>query len=222
MDGLLFAGTSGKDSRVTFLSAEGFEVVAVDSIKKMESFLLDSRPRMMVICDEPLAHLKAARLIDTVLPVVVLGSKKAKPDEEEHCLAAGADAYVRNPASDALVVAWVEATFRRLERCPWGQERYGFGDVEVDVFRRSVMRRGWRIVMSATEFDLLVHLIRNHGRVVSREEILREVWKYDTCPTTRTVDNFICKLRRKIQEGSDADYLKTVKGIGYRFDFGEI
>jgi len=219
MDGLLFTGATARKDLVEYVDAEGFEVAQVAELASLKAYVLEERPRMIIITDASIEALATIREVDRMVPVLVIAPATAADASLITLLTAGADACVAESLTGPLLVAWVEALFKRLERCPFGQERYVFGDVEVDVFRRTVKKRGWRILMSATEFDLLVHLIRNNGRIVSREEILREVWKYETCPTTRTVDNFICKLRRKI-EGTEGgpDHLKTIKGTGYRFD----
>lgn len=219
MDGLLFAGKLTNKELIVHLDSEGFETDLVGKLPELRKYIIEKRPRMILICSDPVRYIPVVREIDTHIPVLVLGDPKSDSKIEEASLRAGADCFLSAPISASVLSAWIAATFRRLEKCPFGQERYHFADVEVDVFRRTVTNRGWRIMMSATEFDLLVHLIRNNGRVVSRDEILREVWKYDTCPTTRTVDNFICKLRRKIEgEQKGPSHLKTVKGTGYRFD----
>ena len=219
MDGLLFAGANSRPELVKYLDEEGYEVDIVETKGALRKYILESRPRMVIVTEEPLEYLTTLREVDKMLAVLVICPKNLSPEKEVEYLQVGADGLLSNDVCGEVLAAWVEALFRRLENCPFGQERYAFGDVEVDVFKRTVKKRSWRILMSATEFDLLVHLIRNNGKVVSREEILREVWKYDTCPTTRTVDNFICKLRRKIENTERKPvHLKTVKGTGYRFD----
>lgn len=220
MDGILFTGVADSSPLVTWVEAEGFDTDVVPSLRQLRPYLAQARPRLVVVTADPLATVTHLREVDTAIPILVVGTGAA--GEEAVCLGAGADCYLAPPVDGPRLGVWIEALLRRLERSPLGQERYTFGDLDVDVFRRTVKHKSWRIVMSATEFDLLVHLVRNRGRVVSREEILKEVWKYDTCPTTRTVDNFICKLRRKI--GDDVEgrhWLSTVKGVGYRLDIPE-
>ena len=222
MDGLLFAGSVSRDELASYLDAEGYEVEQVTTEQALRKYILDERPRMVILTEASKALLATIREIDKVIPVLVIGESRSNEEEQVALLKEGADAYIADTSSGEVLAAWLDALYRRMEKCPFGQERYVFGSVEVDVFRRTVKKRGWRILMSATEFDLLVHLIRNNGKVVSRDEILREVWKYDTCPTTRTVDNFICKLRRKIEDTErKPNHLKTVKGTGYRFDLDE-
>ena len=222
MDGLLFAGSVSRDKLASYLDAEGFEVEKVKTEEALRKYMLKERPRVVVLTEASKPLLATVREIDKILPVLVIGHAEAKDEDQIAMLNGGADVFISDDSTGEVLAAWLDALFRRMEKCPFGQERYVFGSVEVDVFRRTVKKRGWRILMSATEFDLLVHLIRNNGKVVSREEILKEVWKYDTCPTTRTVDNFICKLRRKIEDTErKPNHLKTVKGTGYRFDLNE-
>ncbi len=140
-------------------------------------------------------------------------------DDEVSLLEAGADVVLSSPHPPLRVVAWCGALLRRLQSGGGASEFYRFGDVEVDVFDRTVRKNRWRVNLSATEFDLLVYLLRNAGSTVTRGNILKDVWKYEFCPNTRTVDNFVCKLRRKLEDDpSNPRYIKTVKGTGYRFE----
>ena len=218
MNGVLFAGFKSNLSFVDFFQKDGFETEVKSDIGELEKYILDNRPRIAVVDSSVKSLLLRIREVDKYLPVIVLGKKGASSKIEIETLKNGADAFLRAPVEGAVLLAWVHSILSRLENCPFAQERYSFDDIEVDVFKRTVKKKGWTVVMSATEFELLVHFCRNDGRIVSRNEILKEVWKYSTCPTTRTVDNFICKLRRKLED--KVKYLKTVKGTGYLFCTG--
>ena len=225
MAGILFAAFQPDSLVLDCFSKDGFTTNVKKTISDSEKFLVECRPQIVIfnlsgkcsaIKDE-LAFISRIREIDKTLPVLVLSDKKSSQETEIDCLCSGADAYLRLPVLGQVLLAWVHSILSRLENSPFAQERYSFDDIEVDVFKRTVKKKGWTLVMSSTEFELLVHFCRNNGRTVSRTEILKEVWQYSTCPTTRTVDNFICKLRRKLEDG-DVKYLKTIKGTGYLFN----
>ena len=97
--------------------------------------------------------------------------------------------------------------------------RVSFGDVEVDVDGRTVNRGGAPVEMTATEFDVLMCLVRERKKALSREEIFRRVWGPKHHGTPRTVDNFIQQLRSKLEaEPQEPSFIVTVRGVGYRFD----
>jgi DNA-binding response OmpR family regulator len=91
--------------------------------------------------------------------------------------------------------------------------------VEVDYTGRVVRVNGEAVECTPKEFDLLRFLIRNRGRVLSRDQILNKVWGYDYYGTPRTIDNFIQKLRQKVErDAQEPDHILTVRGIGYKFE----
>lgn len=215
MNGVLFAGFKSCKDLVDCFDQDGFDTEVKSELAELEKYILDNRPRIAIVDSSVQTLLTRIREIDKFLPVVVIGKSSATSTMEIEALENGADAFLRGQVKGQVLLAWVHSILSRLENCPFAQERYAFDDIEVDVFKRTVKKKGWTVVMSATEFELLVHFCRHDGRIVSRDEILKEVWKYSTCPTTRTVDNFICKLRRKLEDR--VKYLKTVKGTGYLF-----
>jgi two-component system phosphate regulon response regulator PhoB len=95
------------------------------------------------------------------------------------------------------------------------QDTFKFGDLVIDSPRHLVSWRGKQIELTATEFKLLVVLAQRRGRVQSREQLLRDVWEYNSLIDTRTVDTHMRRLREKL--GQAAKYLDTVRGVGYRF-----
>ena len=97
-------------------------------------------------------------------------------------------------------------------------ESFTFGDVELN-FRKYAARKGGRALeLSAREFEILHYLIRRRGEIVTRDQLLDEVWGYESTPVTRTVDNHIARLRQKIeQDPSDPKHIITVHRLGYRF-----
>jgi two-component system, OmpR family, alkaline phosphatase synthesis response regulator PhoP len=131
----------------------------------------------------------------------------------------GADDYLSKPFELPELLARIEALRRRS--CQNGRPDTGlfeFGDVCVNLYTRSVSRSGEPVELSRREFELLSHLIRNRGRVVLRDELLRAVWGYRTLPYTRTVDVHMWQLRRKLEpDPQEPRFLRTAHGTGYLF-----
>jgi two-component system alkaline phosphatase synthesis response regulator PhoP len=95
---------------------------------------------------------------------------------------------------------------------------YSFGPVRVDFKGAEVTRDGQPVVLSAREFQLLRYLIENRGRVVSREELLKDVWGYHALPSTRTVDVHMAWLRQKLEVNpKHPEFILTLRGLGYKF-----
>jgi DNA-binding response OmpR family regulator len=154
------------------------------------------------------------------LPVVML---TARGDEADRIvgLEMGADDYVVKPFSPKELVARVRALFRRMDRRGDSGSPLVFRDLQVDPARRTVRWKEREVRLTAKEFGLLVALIEAHGRVLSRQALLEEVWGYSYSEGTRTVDVHVRRLREKLPEIAEA--ILTVKSLGYRLatDGGE-
>jgi len=149
------------------------------------------------------------------MPVVML-TARAQEAEKVLGLEAGADDYVTKPYSARELRARIKAHLRRAVQQP---EIYRFGDAELDL-RRGELRRGGRVVdLSALEFKLLATFARKSGRLLSRAQLLDEVWGPNTNVTDRVVDTQVTNLRKKIEPQPDRPrYLVALRGLGYRFD----
>jgi DNA-binding response OmpR family regulator len=112
----------------------------------------------------------------------------------------------------------VRAVLRRSGQQKPAADAIRIGDIEID-FKLHQARRGKaRIEFTAREFDLLRYFVQHTGQVVTREQILNEVWGYEEFPTTRTIDNFVAKLRQKIERSPHApEHILTIHGSGYKF-----
>jgi two-component system alkaline phosphatase synthesis response regulator PhoP len=166
--------------------------------------------------------LKALRDEGREAPVLIL---TARGEEADKVLGfrLGADDYVTKPFSLLELLARVAALLRRGDRARLPAavkeaEIHRFGAVEVNVASRVVTRNGAPVELTPREFDLLVGLLRRRGQVLSRPDLLREVWGHRGRVMTRTVDMHVVELRRKLEERpDDPRYILTVRKIGYRF-----
>ena len=157
---------------------------------------------------------------DRPVPVLMLTARDSETDLVVG-LAVGADDYLTKPVSARELVARVHALLRRVDRgaesADSRTDTIRLGAVVIDVEARRV-RRGDEIVhLTPTEFDLLIHLARRPGRVLTREQLLAEVWGYRDGSGARTVDSHIRALRRKL----GGDVVRTVHGVGYAADDGK-
>ena len=151
------------------------------------------------------------------VPVIVVSAISEVADKVL-LLELGADDYVTKPFSPRELMARVQAAIRRPRIQAAPAATYKFGDYEIDFAKMNARRSGNPIILTAHEFKLLKYFVDNAERVLSREELLNEVWGYNSYPTTRTVDNQILKLRQKLEPNlADPRYLQTVYGAGYKF-----
>jgi DNA-binding response OmpR family regulator len=141
----------------------------------------------------------------------------ARDDEIDRVLGLelGADDYITKPFSPREVVARVKSVLRRADGTPATTAPITLGRVTVDRSERRVSADGVEVELTATEFDLLAHLVRHPGRVYSREQLLSEVWGYAAVVGTRTVDVHVAQVRAKL---GDASPIRTVRGVGYSAD----
>jgi len=202
-------------------SSEGYEVEVVpDNVAGLE--MLRQRPFSAVILD--LQHPGSSgcdlcrKIANSIsgLPLVVLS---ANPDVADKVLLLemGADDYVTIPFSPRELVARLRALMRRTSRVS-PESLYVFEDVIVDCFKTEITRGGEKITVTAKEFKTLEFLAKNAERVISRDELLNEVWGYQNYPCTRTVDNHILRLRQKLEsDPSHPSHLLTVHGVGDKF-----
>ena len=201
---------------------EGYDVLtAYDGEEGLKRALEDSpdlivldvmMPKMSGL--EVCKQLKAKR---QSIPIIMLTARGQEVDKVVG-LELGADDYVTKPFSIRELLARVKAVLRRSHTLPKEQERYSFGDAEVDLRACRVTRNGKELEFSSTEFELLKYFVSHPGEILSRDRLLEEVWGYDSYPTTRTVDAHLVRLRQKLEPNPEQPrFFLTVHGTGYRF-----
>lgn len=150
-------------------------------------------------------------------PVIMLTARGQLIDKVVG-LKLGADDYMAKPFEMAELVARIEAKLRRVASTPHRADGYAFGDVRVDFRKAEATREGAPLELSAREYGLLRYFVEHRGATLTREELLNEVWGYNSMPSTRTVDVHVAWLRQKIEPNSrHPQFIITVHGIGYKF-----
>ncbi|MGE0451309.1 MAG: response regulator transcription factor [Vicinamibacterales bacterium] len=201
--------------------AEGHPVALAQNGTDGLAAFRGERPNF-VILDLRLPHMRgqdvcrAIRRESEDVPIIVL---TGSPDEVNRVLLLelGADDYVTKPFSPKELLARVRAVLRRTRRTAPVEQLY-FDDVAVDFGRMEVLRGGRPVALTPQEFKLLKYLAQNPHRVVSRDQLLSDVWGYDSYPSTRTVDSHVLTLRQKLERDPKTPvHLVTVHNAGYKF-----
>ncbi len=192
-----------------------------EGLEKVRSWRPD-----LVVLDLMLPEVDGFRVLKTLrddgvqVPILILTARGEEADKVRG-LRLGADDYVTKPFGVLELLARVEVLLRRHgvaeESVEGGVQR--FGDVEVDASRRMVLRGGEPVDLSPKEFDLLLALLRRRGAVISRVDLLQEVWGYSASVVSRTVDTHIGELRRKLEaDPSSPRHILTARKAGYRLE----
>lgn len=147
------------------------------------------------------------------VPIIMLTARGEEQDEL-FGFELGVDEYISKPFSPKILVARVDAILKRTS--PKTNKAVDFGGIEIDEDGRTVKVDGKLIEMSLREYELLKYLIDNVGIALSRDKILNNVWNYDYYGDSRTIDSHIKKIRHKL--GKKGRYIKTMRGIGYKFE----
>jgi two-component system response regulator RegX3 len=214
---------SFSDALSFMLRREGYEVfIAADGNTALAEF--DKHGPDLVLLDLMLPGIsgtEVCRIIrgKSTVPIIMLTAKDGEVDKVVG-LELGADDYVTKPFSSRELLARVRAVMRRHgeqeELLPPTIEA---GSVRIDIERHVVSVRGEHVTMPLKEFDLLEFLVRNSGRVLTRNQLIDRVWGADYVGDTKTLDVHIKRLRAKIEvDPSHPSHIQTVRGLGYKFD----
>ncbi len=183
---------------------------------------VDKRPDLIVL-DVMLPNMSGFEICKTLkknevdIPIIIISAKDQEIDKIMG-LDLGADDYMTKPFSVRELVARINAVLRRKKRYERDIDAFQFGDVAVDFIARTVTKAQKPLDLSPREFDLLAYFIKHPNQVLERRQILNKVWGYDYYGTARTIDNFVTKLRQKVEPDAEQPiYLRTVRGIGYKF-----
>jgi len=198
------------------LRNEGYDVKTsedgVDALDVAAGFVPD-----LVVLDLGLPRLDGVEVCrrlraDSDVPILMLTARSETGDRVAG-LDSGADDYLAKPFERQELLARIRALLRR--RPPRGAASLAVGDLSLNPATREVRRDDREIELTNREFELLEHLMRNERLVVSREQLLDEVWGYDPLAATNTIDVFISNLRRKLEAGGEPRLLHTKRGAGY-------
>jgi two-component system alkaline phosphatase synthesis response regulator PhoP len=204
------------------LNNSGFEAKGFAEGKSFWQALTEKQPDLVLLDimlpgEDGLSILKRLRSSKFAgLPVIMLTAKGSEYDKVSG-LDSGADDYISKPFGLEELKARIHSLLRRTRS--GNQEEFRLGDLRVNIPRHSVSAGGGEIALTIKEFDLLVYLLMHKDAVLSREQLLRQVWGYDFAGETRTVDTHILTLRNKL--GSSGTLVKTVRGLGYKIGEGE-
>jgi DNA-binding response OmpR family regulator len=203
------------------LRYEGFEVIQAQDGKTGLQKALDEAPDLIIL-DVMMPQLNGYEVLEELksrgsrLPVIVLSARGMERDKVTG-LDLGADDYLVKPFSLQELLARIRSVLRRRERDE--PSSLTFADTVIDMKKKTVLRAGQPVELTAQEFKLLAHLVSNPGRTLSRDELLSAAWGYGYEGTARTVDNFVSQLRSKFEPDPTAPvHFTTVRGLGYRFD----
>jgi DNA-binding response OmpR family regulator len=216
-----------RDAIAYALRREGFTVETAAEGNRAVAIARERSPDLVVL-DVMLPGIDGfdvCRILRSESPVpIVMLSAKGEELDRILGLEIGADDYVAKPFHMRELIARVKALLRRVQieetRQPDADEPSGvltIGDVELDSEAHRILVHGRPVPLKPREFDLLAYLMRHAGRVVNRDQVLRDVWGYDLPTDTRTIDVHVRWIRQKLAEaGASSPEIETVRGVGYR------
>lgn len=204
------------------LEHAGYTVIqAFDGIEAFEK-IKDEKPDLILL-DIMLPHVDGLEICRQVrskstVPIIMLTARSTETDKVIG-LEYGADDYITKPFSPRELLARVNALLRRTNQTFSDQKFLEFGDLIIDPDKRKVTINDVLIELTFKEFELLLLLAKNPGRIFTREQLLEKIWRIDNYFDTRTVDVHIRYLRSKIEKDpSKPKHLQTIRGVGYKFE----
>ncbi len=210
-----------RKSLVMNLELEGFRVLTAEDGEAGIALINQQKPYLIIMDvmmprKDGLQTCRELRISGISTPLILLTARNSEVDKVLG-LDLGADDYLGKPFGMLELIARVKALLRRIQRTA-NIDQIQFSDIVVDFKAYKAHRNNDPIELSAREYRLLRYLISKEGNVVTRDELLDEVWGYNSYPTTRTVDNHIARLRQKVEANIDSPrHILTVHGVGYKF-----
>ncbi len=207
------------------LTLEGYEVLTASDGETGLTAALSQKPDLVILDIlmpgmDGLDVCRRLRRQNKDVRILLLTAKGQETDKVLG-LELGADDYLSKPFGLLELLARVKAQLRRSGAASRAAG-YRFGEVRVDPMRREVTRSGQLVEFTAKEFALLVYLLEHPGEALGRDHLLENIWGYEKYPTTRTVDNHILRLRKKLEpDPSNPRHFLTLHGVGYKFVAGD-
>ena len=203
-----------------FLTNKGYHILqAEDGEKALEIYQENKSKIMLVLLDVMMPKLDGWSVLRQIrqenkeLPIIMLTARGEEQDEL-FGFELGVDEYISKPFSPKILVARGEAILKRTGKNE--KEIKDLGGIQIDKEGRTVSVDGKPIELSLREYELLLYLVQNENIALSRDKILNNVWNYDYYGDTRTIDSHVKKIRHKL--GKKGKYIKTIRGIGYKFE----
>lgn len=201
-----------------FLTNKGFHVMEAGDGEEAVDLFFQQKDIALILLDVMMPKMDGWEVLKTIrkfsnVPIIMLTAKGEEQDELQG-FGLGVDEYIAKPFSPKILVARVEAILRRTSSLSGDQIEAG--KIFIDKAARQVTVDGALVELSYKEFELLLFFVENQGLALSREKILNHVWNYDYFGDARTIDTHVKKLRSKL--GQRGDYIKTVWGMGYKFE----
>lgn len=201
-----------------FLHHEGYTVVEAEDGEKAVDIFFEQGDIALIILDVMMPKMDGWQVCREIrrhseVPIIMLTAKSDEKDELKG-FELGVDEYISKPFSPKILMARVEAILRRAGAT--GDDSFEVGGIKIDKASHEVIIDGKPVELSVKEFELLLYFMTNKGIALSREKILNNVWNYDYFGDARTIDTHVKKLRAKM--GSKGDLIKTIWGIGYKFE----
>ena len=204
-----------------FLSIKGYQVLEAGDGEEAVDLFFQQKDIALILLDVMMPKMDGWEVVKTIrkysqVPIIMLTARGEERDELQG-FNLGVDEYISKPFSPKILVARVEAILRRTKAGT--SDVTEVGGIVVDKVAHQVTIDGKPVDLSYKEFELLSYFIDNQGIALSREKILNNVWNYDYFGDARTIDTHVKKLRSKL--GDKGEYIKTIWGMGYKFEVGE-
>lgn len=205
-----------------FLNKKGYQVIEAANGEEAVDIFYEHKDIALIILDVMMPMMDGWQVCREIrkmsqVPIIML---TAKSDERDELLGfeLGVDEYITKPFSPKILVARVEAILRRSNAIG-PEDVIEVGGITINKAAHEVTIDGEPVELSFKEFELLTYFVTNQGVALSRERILNNVWNYDYFGDARTIDTHVKKLRNKLK--SKGDYIKTIWGMGYKFEVGK-